>query len=177
MPTATLGKTDTDAPKGNRGRNPGFLHSCATRSEMYGGAIHSREIPTVTTSFGQIVRFEMITAPVATTTWCRRAVPGARPNGADRSEAAPTSRKKWPTEPSAFGKQLRLASPVLWKLGVAVEFGKATSRSRTRNLTLSKVELADTSDTSDTTARGSPAKSASPATSGTVVKFKTPPKS
>jgi hypothetical protein len=92
----------------------------------------------------------------------------------DRSEAAPTSWKKWPTEPSAFGKQLRSASPVLQKLGVGVEFAIATSRNRTRSLRLFKVEIADTSDT---TARGSPASSASPTTSGSVEKFEKPPRS
>ena len=92
----------------------------------------------------------------------------------ERSEAAPTSWRTWPAEPSAFGKRLRLASPVLRKLGVGVEFGKATSHSRTRNLRLFKVEIADTSDT---TARGSPASSASPTTSGSVEKFEKPPRS
>jgi hypothetical protein len=58
----------------------------------------------------------------------------------DHAEAAPSSWASWPKEPSSFGKRLRAVSAVLRKTGVAVEVGKATDRSRTRTITLSKVE-------------------------------------
>jgi hypothetical protein len=77
----------------------------------------------------------------------------------DRTEAQPSTWKAWPREPSSFGKRLRLASPILRKMGIEVAIGKASDRSRTRTITLSKIEPSerphraarpDTSDGSDT---------------------------
>jgi hypothetical protein len=71
----------------------------------------------------------------------------------------------WPREPSSFGKRLRLATPVLRKMGVEVVIGRAPDHGRTRTITLSKIEPSvhpqqatkldtsdgsDSSDTSDT---------------------------
>jgi hypothetical protein len=76
----------------------------------------------------------------------------------DRSEAQPSAWKAWPREPSSFGKRLRLATPVLRKMGVEVVIGRASDHGRTRTITLSKIEpsecpqqaaKADTSDGSD----------------------------
>lgn len=76
----------------------------------------------------------------------------------DRTEARPSAWKTWPSEPSSFGKKLRLATPVLRKIGVEVVIGKASNRSRTRTISLSKIERSershqtvrpDTSDRSD----------------------------
>ena len=83
----------------------------------------------------------------------------------DRAEAVPSAWKTWPRDPSSFGKRLRLATPVLRKMGVEVVIGRATDHSRTRTITLAKIESAerpqqakkadtsdgsDSSDTSDT---------------------------
>jgi hypothetical protein len=69
----------------------------------------------------------------------------------DRSEAEPSTWKAWPREASAFGKRLRMATAVLRKIGIEVTFGKASNRSKTRTITLSKIERrTDTSDRSDT---------------------------
>lgn len=76
----------------------------------------------------------------------------------DRSEAQPSAWKTWPREPSSFGKRLRLATPVLRKMGVEVVIGRASDHGRTRTITLSEIEpsecpqqatKADTSDGSD----------------------------
>jgi hypothetical protein len=77
----------------------------------------------------------------------------------DRTEAAPSTWKGWPTDPSSFGKRLRSAAAVLRKMGISVEIGKATDRSRTRTITLTKTGAterlnrptrpADTADRSD----------------------------
>jgi hypothetical protein len=80
----------------------------------------------------------------------------------DRSEAAPSRSKTWPTEASAFGKRLRLASPVLRKMGIGIGFGKAPDRSRTRTISLRRVEPSDTSDTSDTSDGSTPSDRPSP---------------
>jgi hypothetical protein len=58
----------------------------------------------------------------------------------DRSEAEPSAWKTWPREPSSFGKKLRLAAPVLRKIGIEVAIGRAPDHGRTRTITLSKVE-------------------------------------
>lgn len=57
------------------------------------------------------------------------------------TEAKPSTWKSWPTEPSSFSKRLRKAAAVLRKLGIAVEIGRASDRSRTRTITLNKIEL------------------------------------
>jgi hypothetical protein len=76
----------------------------------------------------------------------------------DRAEAEPSGWKTWPREPSSFGKKLRLATPVLRKMGVEVVIGRAPDHGRTRTITLSKIEPSvhpqqatklDTSDGSD----------------------------
>jgi hypothetical protein len=80
-------------------------------------------------------------------------------NKRDRTEAEPSAWKTWPREPSSFGKRLRLATPVLRKIGVELVIGKASDRSRTRTISLTKIEPSersnhaarpDTSDGSDT---------------------------
>jgi hypothetical protein len=63
----------------------------------------------------------------------------------DHSEAAPSKSKSWPPEVSSFGKRLRLAQSILRKTGVDVAVGKASDRSRTRTITLSKVEPSERS--------------------------------
>jgi hypothetical protein len=80
----------------------------------------------------------------------------------DRAEAEPSAWKTWPREPSSFGKRLRLAMPVLRKMGVEVVIGRASDHGRTRTIMLSKIELSvrpqqatkwdpsDGSDSSDT---------------------------
>ena len=74
----------------------------------------------------------------------------------DRTEAAPSTWKGWPTDPSSFGKRLRSAAAVQRKMGISVEIGKASDRARTRTITLAKTGAterpnhpADTSDASD----------------------------
>jgi hypothetical protein len=61
----------------------------------------------------------------------------------DHAEAAPSLWASWPKEPSSFGKRLRTVSAVLRKMGVSVEVGKATDRSRTRTIFLSKIEASN----------------------------------
>ena len=61
-------------------------------------------------------------------------------NSQDRTEAAPSRWKTWPTEPSSFSRRLRKAASVLRKMGIIVEIGRAPDRSRTRKIELSKVE-------------------------------------
>jgi hypothetical protein len=56
----------------------------------------------------------------------------------DHTEASPSKWKTWPRDPSAFGKRLRLALPVLRKMGVQIEIGKASDRSRTRTIAITK---------------------------------------
>jgi hypothetical protein len=63
----------------------------------------------------------------------------------DRTEAEPSAWKSWPREPSSFGKRLRLAMPVLRKIGVEIVIGKAPDRRRTRRIMLSKIEPAERS--------------------------------
>ena len=84
----------------------------------------------------------------------------------DRAEAQPSAWKTWPREPSSFGKRLRLATPVLRKMGVEVVIGRASDHGRTRTITLSKIEPSarpqqatklDTSDGSDSSIRRTPA--------------------
>jgi hypothetical protein len=58
----------------------------------------------------------------------------------DRTEAQPSAWKTWPREASSFGKKLRLATPVLRKIGIEIVIGKASNRRRTRTITLSKIE-------------------------------------
>jgi hypothetical protein len=58
----------------------------------------------------------------------------------DRTEAAPSRWKTWPSEPSSFARRLRKAAAVLRKMGISVEIGRASDRSRTRKITLSKIE-------------------------------------
>jgi hypothetical protein len=70
-------------------------------------------------------------------------------NRRDRSEAAPSGWKTWPSEASAMGKRLRLASPVLRRMGFEVVLERASNRSRTRTLTLKRIEPSDGSDTPD----------------------------
>ena len=76
----------------------------------------------------------------------------------DRAEAQPSAWKTWPREPSSFGKRLRLATPVLRKMGIEVSIGRAPDHGRTRMITLSKIEPSvhpqratkvDTPDSSD----------------------------
>jgi hypothetical protein len=80
----------------------------------------------------------------------------------DRAEAAPSAWRTWPREASSFGKKLRFATPVLRKMGIDVVIGRASDHSRTRTITLSKVEASehpqqatkpDTSDGSDSSDR------------------------
>ena len=63
----------------------------------------------------------------------------------DGIEAQPSAWKIWPREPSAFGKRLRLATPVLRKMGVGVVIGRASDHARTRTITLSKIEPSERS--------------------------------
>jgi hypothetical protein len=63
----------------------------------------------------------------------------------DRTEAEPSTWKTWPREPSSFGKRLRLATPVLRKIGVGIVIGKASDRRRTRTIMLAKLEPAERS--------------------------------
>jgi hypothetical protein len=63
----------------------------------------------------------------------------------DRAEAQPSAWKTWPQEPSSFGKKLRLATPVLRKMGIEVVIGRASDHGRTRTITLSKIGLSDRS--------------------------------
>jgi hypothetical protein len=58
----------------------------------------------------------------------------------DHAEAQPSAWKTWPREPSSFGKKIRLATPVLRKMGVEVVVGKATDHVKTRTITLSKID-------------------------------------
>jgi hypothetical protein len=59
------------------------------------------------------------------------------------TEAAPSKWKTWPTEPSSFSRRLRKAAAALRKLGITVEIGRAPDRSRTRTITLKKIEVPD----------------------------------
>jgi hypothetical protein len=77
----------------------------------------------------------------------------------DRAEAQPSQWKTLPREPSSFGKRLRLATPVLRKIGIEVLIGRAPDHGRTRMITLSKndsrvhpqqASKPSTSDSSDT---------------------------
>jgi hypothetical protein len=61
-------------------------------------------------------------------------------SGREIGEAASSRWKTWPAEPSSFSRRLRKASAVLRKLGVGVEVGRASNRSRTREITLTKIE-------------------------------------
>jgi hypothetical protein len=76
--------------------------------------------------------------------WCGTAAEVLRElSNHDRTEAQPSDWKTWPRDPSSFGKRLRLASPVLRKIGVEVVIGRASDRSRTRTITLRKIELSE----------------------------------
>jgi hypothetical protein len=55
------------------------------------------------------------------------------------TEAAPSTWKTWPREPSSFSRRLRKAAATLRKMGVAVEIERAPDRSRTRKITLSNI--------------------------------------
>ena len=80
----------------------------------------------------------------------------------DCAEAQPSTWKTWPQEPSSFGKKLRLATPVLRKMGIEVVIGRASHHGRTRTITLCKIEPSarpqqatkpDTSDGSDSSTK------------------------
>jgi hypothetical protein len=79
----------------------------------------------------------------------------------DRTEAEPSRSKGWPREASAFGKRLRMATAVLRKIDIEVVFGKASNRSKTRTVALTKCtsrsdgsDRSDRSDASDGTNNG-----------------------
>jgi hypothetical protein len=63
----------------------------------------------------------------------------------DRAEAEPSAWKTWPRDPSSFGKKLRLATPVLRKMGIEAVIGRAPDHSRTRTITLSRIEPSERS--------------------------------
>jgi hypothetical protein len=80
----------------------------------------------------------------------------------DGAEAAPSTWKAWPREPSSFGKRLQLVKTVLRKMGVEVVIGRASDHRRTRTITLSKVQTSEhpqraakPSDGSDRSSEGS----------------------
>jgi hypothetical protein len=73
---------------------------------------------------------------VECTEWTGTAAGLLRELSSHLTEAAPSTWKTWPTEPSSFSRRLRKAAAVLRKLNISVEIGRASDRSRTRMITL-----------------------------------------